>query len=576
MTGLGDNPEVFKVKKRNKLLEFFEASSTSETSNVSAVLRTARTRRAQHARIDERQDLAFAEANGDLELQRRLGFRRQERPPELEVADAGKLEAVRRAGGLGADGDPRQRRFDQKGCEDEFENPTATHERPPAKRTSSFRCREDVLAAQNFFDSPTPQDKDHRISRNSEADAAIAEIRGVRADAICGIIGPVGSPSEGGKMTDDFDFDYIVIGSGFGGSVSAYRLTEKGYRVAVLEQGRRWTPDNLPSTNWKAWDYLWRPALGLKGFLSLRLFSHVLILDGAAVGGGSITYAQTLLTPPDSVWSEGEWAGLDDWRAVMPMHYATAKRMLGVTRNRRPAAADFKLRDMAKAAGVDDSFYLTDVGVFFGNDKDPPGAEYADPFFGGEGPTRNSCIGCGGCMTGCRFNAKNTLDKNYLYLAEKGGAEVRAETKAVDVRPIGAADGSDGYEVFTEPTFARWRKPRTRLTARKVIVAASSLGTLDLLFKLKEAGSLPMISDALGKRVRTNAESILGVRYPGTKEDMSKGVAIGSGIYIDEHTHIEAVRYAEGSNLLSSLLTTLTGGRRIRGRVRGHAYFSMQ
>ena len=362
-------------------------------------------------------------------------------------------------------------------------------------------------------------------------------------------------------MTDDFDFDYIVIGSGFGGSVSAYRLTEKGYRVAVLEEGRRWTPDNLPSTNWKAWDYLWRPALGLKGFLSLRLFSHVLILDGAAVGGGSITYAQTLLTPPDSVWSEGDWAGLDDWRAVMPMHYATAKRMLGVTRNRRPAAADFKLRDMAKAAGVDDSFYLTDVGVFFGNDKDPPGTEYADPFFGGEGPTRNSCIGCGGCMTGCRFNAKNTLDKNYLYLAEKGGAEVRAETKAVDVRPIGAADGSDGYEVFTEPTFARWRKPRTRLTARKVIVAASSLGTLDLLFKLKEAGSLPMISNALGKRVRTNAESILGVRYPGTKEDMSKGVAIGSGIYIDEHTHIEAVRYAEGSNLLSSLLTTLTGGR---------------
>ena len=360
--------------------------------------------------------------------------------------------------------------------------------------------------------------------------------------------------------TDAFDCDYLIVGSGFGGSVSACRLTEKGYDVVVLEQGRRWTPENLPSTNWKVWDYLWEPAVRLRGFLHLALFKHVLILHGNAVGGGSITYAQTLLVPPDSVWKEGGWAGLDDWDSVMPEHYRTAKRMLGVTQNKRPAAADWKLREMAKAGGVEDSFYLTDVGVFFGDEGDPGGREHPDPYFGGEGPARKSCNACGGCMCGCRYDAKNTLDKNYLYLAEKRGAKVHAETKVVDVRPLGgAADGSLGYEVVSEPTWGGGGRRTWR--ARNVILAASSLGTQSLLFKLKTEGSLPMISGDLGKRVRTNAESILGIRYPGSKEDMSKGVGIGSGIYIDEHTHIEAVRYPDGSNLMSFLLTVLTGGR---------------
>ncbi|MCG8613550.1 MAG: GMC family oxidoreductase, partial [Pseudomonadales bacterium] len=358
------------------------------------------------------------------------------------------------------------------------------------------------------------------------------------------------------------DYDYIVIGSGFGGSVSAYRLSQKGYRVLVVEQGRRWTPDNLPKTNWKFWDYLWRPALGLKGFLSLRLFKHVMILHGNAVGGGSITYAQTLLVPPNSVWQEGNWAGLDDWESVMPEHYEKAKYMLGVTENRRPGPADYKLKEMAASAGVEDSFYLTDVGVFFGDDNDEPGKCYPDPFFEGEGPDRNSCIGCGGCMVGCQHNAKNTLDKNYLYLAEKRGATVQPETRVVDVKPLnGKADGAEGYEVLTVPTFERFNKIQTRITAQNVVFAASSLGTQELLFHLKDVGSLPNISNDLGNRVRTNSESILGVRYPGTKEDMSKGVSIGSGIHIDQYTHIEAVRYPEGSNLLSSLLTILTGGR---------------
>jgi cholesterol oxidase len=359
---------------------------------------------------------------------------------------------------------------------------------------------------------------------------------------------------------DAFDCDFLIVGSGFGGSVSACRLTEKGYRVVVVEQGRRWTPENLPSTNWKFWDYLWRPGIGLRGFLNLALFRHVLILHGNAVGGGSITYAQTLLVPPDSVWVEGGWKGLDDWHAVMPEHYRTAKRMLGVTQNRREDANDRKLKEMADAVGLGDTYYLTDVGVFFGNDEDPPGTEYPDPYFGGEGPPRKSCTACGGCMVGCRFDAKNTLDKNYLYLAEKRGAKVEAETKVIDVRPLGGvADGSQGYEVVAEPTFGRG--PQRRWTAKSVIFAASSLGTQQLLFKLKESGSLPNISNDLGKRVRTNSESILGVRYPGIKEDMSKGVAIGSGIYVDQHTHIEAFRYPVGSNLMSGLFTVLTGGR---------------
>ncbi|MCG8518157.1 MAG: GMC family oxidoreductase [Pseudomonadales bacterium] len=360
---------------------------------------------------------------------------------------------------------------------------------------------------------------------------------------------------------EEHDYDYVIVGSGFGGSVSAYRLSQKGYRVLVVEQGRRWTPDNLPTTNWKFWDYLWRPFLKLKGFLSLRLFRHVMILHGNAVGGGSITYAQTLLVPPDSVWQDGNWAGLDDWQTVMPEHYETAQRMLGVAENRRPGPADNRLQTMARATGVEDSFYYTRVGVFFGDDDDEPGQSYPDPYFDGEGPSRNSCIGCGGCMVGCRYNAKNTLDKNYLYLAERLGAEVRAETRVVDVRPLaGCEDGAQGYQIETRATFDRRQEP-TRITAANVVFAASSLGTQELLFSLKDRGSLPNISDDLGKRVRTNSESILGVRYPGSQEDLSQGVAIGSGIYIDAHTHIEAVRYPKGSNLLSSLLTVLTGGR---------------
>ena len=363
------------------------------------------------------------------------------------------------------------------------------------------------------------------------------------------------------------DFDYIVVGSGFGGSVSAHRLTEKGYRVGVMEMGRRWTPQSLPATNWRFWRWIWRPGFGLRGFFNIDPFRHVLVMHGCAVGGGSITYANTALVPGNSIWENGTWARLADWKAEMPAHYATAIRMLGVTENRILGPADHILRRAAVACGIGDTFYPTQVAVFQGPEGAPPGTAYPDPYFGGAGPARASCIGCGGCMMGCRYRAKNTLDQNYLYLAEKAGAQVFAETKVVDVRPLGSAsDGSEGYTVTT--TSSAWMPGgRRRFTCRGVIFAASALGTLDLLCRLKERGSLPGISGQLGNRVRTNAESLIGVRVPGRRESLSGGVAIGSGCYLDEYTHIEATRYPEGSDAMGLLSTVLTGGESGRKRI---------
>jgi cholesterol oxidase len=358
------------------------------------------------------------------------------------------------------------------------------------------------------------------------------------------------------------DFDFIVIGSGFGGSVAAHRLTEKGYRIAVMEMGRRWTPENLPSSSWILRRWIWRPRIGLRGFFNIQLFRHVLILHGCAVGGGSITYANTLLEPKGSVWRSGSWAGLADWQSQMPAHYKTAARMLGVNENRILGPADRILKQAADRAGVGQTYYRTNVAVFEPPQGEPGGATFPDPYFGGEGPERATCIGCGGCMLGCRYNAKNTLDKNYLYLAEKHGARVFAETRVVDVAPLDAkADGSAGYEVRTVKSTSWLGAPRRRFTCRGVIFACSALGSMDLLFRLKENGSLPALSDQLGNRVRTNAESLIGVRAPGYGEDLSKGIAIGSGIQLDDHTHIEATRYPKGSDAMGLLGTMLTGGR---------------
>lgn len=357
-------------------------------------------------------------------------------------------------------------------------------------------------------------------------------------------------------------YDFIVIGSGFGGSVSALRLAEKGYRVAVIEQGRRWAEADLPRSNWNLFRWIWRPWLGMRGFFGIRFFRHFVVLHGNAVGGGSITYGNVLLVPPDRVWRQGSWSGLEDWERVMPHHYATAKRMLGATTNRALGPADLRLLEMARSAGVEGSFYRTEVGVYFGDEGAAPGTAHPDPYFGGEGPERVSCIACGGCMVGCRHQAKNSLDKNYLHLAEKRGAALLAESKVVDVRPLlERGDGSAGYRVRVVSSAGMPWGRRSWLTCRGVVFAASSLGTQDLLFRLRERGSLPRISDALGTGVRTNAESLIGVRFLGSGVDLSEGVAIGSGIYIDEHTHIEAVRYPKGSDAMGMIATVMSRGR---------------
>jgi len=370
------------------------------------------------------------------------------------------------------------------------------------------------------------------------------------------------------RNTNEFDFDFIVIGSGFGGSVTAHRLVEKGYRVAVMEMGRRWTPENLPKTSWSLHRWFWRPGLALRGFFNMRFFRHATILHGCAVGGGSITYASTMLRPPDKVWDKGSWKGLDDWKSEMPRHYDTASQMLGVTVNKILGPADRLLKSVADSVGVGDTFYRTSVAIFQAPEGVLGGVTVPDPYFGGEGPERTTCKGCGGCMMGCRHGAKNTLDMNYLYLAEKRGAQVFPETRVVDVQLLDEEySGGSGYRVSTVKSIAWINRQRRNFTCRGVVFAASSLGTTELLFRLKEKNSLPRISGQLGRYVRTNSESLIGVRVPGTTDDLSKGVAIGSGVYIDEHTHIEAVRYPNGSDAMSVWSTILTGGRPGSGRV---------
>lgn len=361
---------------------------------------------------------------------------------------------------------------------------------------------------------------------------------------------------------EQFDFDFIVIGSGFGGSVSAHRLVEKGYRVAVMEMGRRWTPDTLPRSSWSIHRWFWRPKLGLRGFFNMRFFRHVTIFHGCAVGGGSITYACTLLTPPEKVWETGSWTGLANWKAEMPQHYETAARMLGATENKILGPADHLLKQTAVAVGCGETFYRTKVGIFQAAEGELANQTFPDPFFQGEGPERTTCLACGGCMMGCRFGAKNTLDLGYLYLAEKHGAQLYPETKVVDVKPLsGVSNGSAGYEVSTVKSTAWIARHPQKFTCRGVVFSASSLGTMELLFRLKEKSSLPAISSQLGKHVRTNSESLIGARMPGYHEDLSQGIAIGSGVYIDEYTHIEAVRYPGGSDAMGLLTTILTNGR---------------
>ena len=297
-----------------------------------------------------------------------------------------------------------------------------------------------------------------------------------------------------------FDFDWIVVGSGFGGSVSALRLSEKGYRVCVLEAGKRYEDGDFAKSAWRTRKYLWAPAAGARGILRMYMFKDIAILAGCGVGGGSLVYANTLYVPPRDFFEADEWRELEDWEASLAPHYDEAKRMLGATDVPFRTEADHLFRELAADMGVD--YKRPTVGVFFGE----PGETVPDPYFGGEGPDRAGCIRCGACMVGCRHNAKNTLRKNYLWFAEKLGTEIRAERHVKDIRPLGAPDGSDGYEVTSVRPGAWARKQRDTLTARGVVVSAGAVGSNWLLRYCKDLGSLPNLSDRLGEVVRTNSK----------------------------------------------------------------------
>ncbi|MEU1847983.1 GMC family oxidoreductase [Streptomyces sp. NPDC019990] len=364
---------------------------------------------------------------------------------------------------------------------------------------------------------------------------------------------------------DAHDYDVIVVGSGFGGSVTALRLTEKNYRVGVLEAGRRFTRQSLPRNSWDLRNYLWAPKLGMYGIQRIHLLGNVMVLAGAGVGGGSLNYANTLYVPPKPFFEDPQWRDVTDWQEELKPYYDQARRMLGVRLNPTMTPSDVHLKAAAERMGCGDSFHLAPVGVFFGDGEDAdgtakakPGQEVPDPYFGGAGPARRACAECGECMTGCRHGAKNTLNENYLYLAEKAGAVVHPLTTVVSVTD----DSRGGYAVATLPTDGRRGAEGRTYTAREVVLAAGTYGTQTLLHRMKAGGQLPYLSDRLGELTRTNSEALVGAQtddrryrkaHGAPKADFTRGVAITSSIHPDENTHIEPVRYGRGSNSMGSL-----------------------
>jgi cholesterol oxidase len=356
------------------------------------------------------------------------------------------------------------------------------------------------------------------------------------------------------------DYDVVVVGSGFGGSVTALRLSEKGYRVAVLEAGRRFADDEFARTSWDVRKFLWAPRLGCFGIQRIHRLPDVTVLAGAGVGGGSLVYANTLYPPDDAFYDDPQWCDVADWRTELAPHLETARRMLGVVTNPTVTPSDEVMREVARQMGVGHTFRLTPVGVFFG---EGPGVRSPDPFFGGAGPERTGCLQCGSCMTGCRYGAKNTLPKNYLWLAEGAGAEVLPLTTVTAVRPLG-----DGWAVDTARTGA-WRARRTArtVTAGQVVLAAGTYGTQRLLHRMRDTGRLRNLSPRLGELTRTNSESLLGATTKRRgRVDYSRGVAITSSFRPEPETHVEPVRYGAGSNLMGLLSTVLTDGGGPRAR----------
>ncbi len=348
---------------------------------------------------------------------------------------------------------------------------------------------------------------------------------------------------------EDFDYDYIIIGSGFGGSVSALRLSEKGYKVLVIEKGKWLNAEDFPKTNWNLRKWLWLPGLRFFGLFKITLFRHVTTLSGVGVGGGSLVYANTLPVPKSHFFKSDTWAHLADWEDELKPFYSTALKMLGTALNPRMETGDRALLELSKKIGKEKDFETTHVAVYFGE----PGVTVKDPYFDGKGPDRAGCIFCGGCMTGCRHNAKNTLDKNYLYFAQQNGAKIQAESEVYDVS---AGDG--GYVVKWKSS-THYLNKKGAFTTRGIIFAGGVLGTVKLLLKLKKS-SLPGLSDKVGSHVRTNSESLIGVTTFDKKTVFSDGIAIGSILHTDEHSHLEPVRYSAGSGFWRLIMSPMAHG----------------
>jgi cholesterol oxidase len=359
-------------------------------------------------------------------------------------------------------------------------------------------------------------------------------------------------PSATTPAASDYDYDWVIVGSGFGGSVAALRLAEKGYRVTVLEAGRRYRDQDFAKTTWDARGTYWAPRLGLVGPTRLSIFKDIFVASGAGVGGGSLVYANTLYRAKPTFFAHPQWSGLGDWANLLKPHYATAERMLGVQTVPWDSGGQRLLRQMGQHFGVEDTFTRTPCGVFFGDS----GVTVPDPYFGGSGPDRTGCTRCGGCQLGCKVGAKNTLVKNYLWFAERAGVTVQPETEVADLRPLDGASGASGYEVQVKQSTA-WSGASRKLRARGVVVAAGALGTNKLLARCKLVGGLPGISDTLGEQVRTNSESILAVTLPDDQHESHKDVCISASIHVTQDTHIEFVTYGGTANSVRYLFTLL-------------------
>lgn len=340
-----------------------------------------------------------------------------------------------------------------------------------------------------------------------------------------------------------FDYDYIIMGSGFGGSVSALRLSEKGYKVLVIEKGKWYNNKDFPQTNWNLRKWLWLPKFKLFGIMKMTYFRHVAILSGVGVGGGSLVYANTLPTPKRNFFTTGSWSDLEDWEKELAPYYKTASTMLGAVETPKFFDSDNRLKDLAKSIGKKEAYSPTEVAVFFGDEN----KTVKDPYFRGKGPDRKGCNYCGQCMTGCPHNAKNTLDKNYLYLAQQLGCEIIAEHEIKDI-----VSKNGGYEVTYKKATSYWGKSK-KVTSKGIVLSGGVLGTTRLLMKLKEK-SLPNLSDRLGEMIRTNNEALIFSVTTDKKTDYTKGVAIGSIIDVDENTHLEPVRYGRKSGFWRLLM----------------------